>query len=166
MAALLRWQIRQSGVPVTEAMQTGRSDRCPAYSYKTHFACLDGLQRLATALPAFAYSSCLAQPILLSTFGFIYRLVPQSALPFAHTDRFGRRFTPSQILIAALSQSFKHQYCNELRGMPNQQLKQEKPQIIQDRYIDQNKLQTLLANRYPKGGYSLTVSENLPGPEA
>ena len=97
-----RIEICQSGVPAAEAMQTGRSDRCPDYSYKTHFA-----SRLA-AFPSFAYSRCLAQPIFLSTFGFIHRLVPQSALPFAHTGCFGRRSTPSHIFIAALSQSFKH----------------------------------------------------------
>ncbi len=38
--------------------------------------------------------------------------------------------------------------------MPGQQIQQ----IIQDRYIDHNRLQTLLASKFPPGSFSMTVS--------
>lgn len=43
---------------------------------------------------------------------------------------------------------------SSLRKMPGQQIQQ----IIQDRYIDHNRLQTLLASKFPPGSFSMTVS--------
>ena len=45
----------------------------------------------------------------------------------------------------------------KVRIMQNQQMKQIQ-QIIQDRYIDPARLQTMLASKFPPGSFSMTVS--------
>lgn len=75
---------------------------------------------------------------------------------FAHIQCLGRAPTCSDLHPLDLSKHLSFDMdCNVYRGLTIQQ--QRRSQMIWDRYIDQNKLQSLLAQRYSPGSYSMMV---------